>query len=64
MSILKNMNRVYWIAVLVVFVVGFAGCESDDHDGVSEIGITLTKSTVGQRILPSLWILPVTVPGI
>lgn len=47
MSILKNMNREYWIAILVVFVVGFAGCESDDHDGGSEIGITLTKSTVG-----------------
>lgn len=45
MSVLRNMNRVYWIAVLVVFVLGFAGCESDDEGG-SEVGITLTKSTV------------------
>lgn len=45
MSILKNINRVYWIVILVVFVLGFAGCESDD-DRVSEVGITLTRSTV------------------
>lgn len=46
MSILKNINRGYWIVILVVFVVGFAGCGSDDDVGGSEVGITLTKSTV------------------
>ena len=44
MSVLKNINRVYWTVVLVVFALGFAGCESDNDDGGSEIGITLTKS--------------------
>lgn len=46
MSVLKNINRVYWTVVLVVFALGFTGCESDNDDGGSEIGITLTKSTV------------------
>lgn len=36
----------HWIAILVVFVLGFTGCESDDEEEWNEVGITLTKSTV------------------
>lgn len=36
----------YWIAILVVFALGFAGCESDDDEDWNVVGITLTKSTV------------------
>ncbi len=46
MSVFKNINRVCRITILVVFALGFAGCESDDDEGWSEVGITLTKSTV------------------
>lgn len=46
MSSIININRVYWIAILVVFALGFAGCESDDDEDWNVVGITLTKSTV------------------
>lgn len=46
MSSIININRVYWIAILVVFALGFAGCESDNDEDWNVVGITLTKSTV------------------
>lgn len=46
MSVFKNINRVCRITILVVFALGFTGCESDGDEGWSEVGITLTKSTV------------------
>lgn len=46
MSSIINISRVYWIAILVVFALGLAGCESDDDEDWNVVGITLTKSTV------------------
>lgn len=48
MSILKYLNRAYFISVLFVLALGFAGCsDSDDEVIGGDVAISLTQSTVG-----------------
>lgn len=47
MSILKYLNRAYFIAVLFVFALGFAGCSESDNDVTGgDVAISLTRPTV------------------